>query len=249
MKFERVKAFLKTNAIRVACAGAIMVSAAVAIMPRSYAAATLWDMVVEVPMYDPADGSYFLVQDRTVADECEKKYGWIRTPESSLNTHVLIKMTQHMTAEQAKYKAQFVFMAAGYDAATATAMVNSGQLASMLTASPDNWFNIAYNYGYMWTGLDSSMMRHVGLDDAEAVEKKVTGKVMLGTHQLYEGHENDTSTTCVKAAANTTTKTAGSAEEEVNQLYASLVASGKTPDQAMAEVNAQLASIIAKYAK
>lgn len=241
MRIERVKKFLKMNAVRILCAGMIMTGVAVAVIPNSYAAVTQREMNVEVAMYDPSDKSIFLVKDRNTADYCEKTMGYKRVLFSSLNTRVPVFMTQRMTADQAKYKAKFVYMAAGYDEATAVALVNA--IADCYEASPDNWWDIAFHDVYVY--LHGPLVQ---LEQAEAIEKQLTGTVMMGTHQGVDGHEND------DAAANSTTtsaasnKKAGSAAEEVNQLYASLVASGKTSDQAMAEVNAQLASIIAKYA-
>lgn len=242
MKFEKAKKFLKKNAVRILCAGMIMTGAAVAVMPSSFAAVTQKEMDMEVPMYDPSDKSFFLVKDRNTADYCEKTMGYKRITFASFDSQQTpVFMTQRMTPDQAKYKAKFAYMAAGYDDATATALVNA--MAKNYEASPDNWWKIAYT--------DIGMYLHAAhcpsLEETEALEKKLTGTVMTGTHQGIMWHENDDET--AGAVATTSGKKAGSAAEEVNQLYASLVTSGKTSDQAMAEVNAQLASIIAKYAK
>lgn len=241
MRFEKAKKFLRANVARILCAGMIAIGAVVATPFSSFAAVTGYEMAQEVPMYDPKDGSSYLVKNRSVADMEVKKYGCIMVTADSAFTDHPIAMTQRMTADQAKYKAKFFYMAAGYDEATATAMVNA--IASRYEASPDKWYSIAWDDAYV-----AACQTHLTLEKVEALEKQMTGTVMTGTHQAIHGHSNDVETATATSSA-ASEKKASSAAEEVDQLYASLIASGKTSEQAMAEVNAQLASIIAKYAK
>lgn len=231
MRFEKVKKVLKNKAARVVCAGMIMAGAAAAVMPNSYAAVLGIDMAAEVGMYDPSDGSFFFVENRTVADECTKKYGWVQVTNESVDTGVVIPITTRLTAEQAMYKAKFVYMYCGATESQAIARVN--KLADRYTNSPDRWWEIA------------------GADCCSNPFKQSTDDWMWVTKAKVEQLEQQLTGTVLYSTGTTASASTkySSAEEEVNQLYASLVANGKTSDQAMAEVNAQLATIIAKYAK
>ncbi len=242
MRFEGAKNFLRANVARILCAGMIAIGAVVATPFSSFAAVTAFDMAQEVWMYDPSDGSMFLTENRNVADECEQ-YGWKRITADSVDAGKPVVMTQRMTAEQAKYKAKFVYMSAGYDEATALAMINS--VSAAYEGSPDRWYQIAVAHMYCTHGAP---YEKANLKRAEAIEKQMTGTVMMGTHQAISGYGPETESTATASTA-AAGKKASSAAEEVDQLYASLIASGKTSEQAMAEVNAQLASIIAKYTK
>lgn len=241
MRFEGAKKFLRANVARILCAGMIAIGAVVATPFSSFAAATGYELAQEVAMYDPKDGTIYFAENRNDADFFEKTEGWKRITTDSAKAGVPVVMTQRMTADQAKYKAKFFYMTAGYDEATATAMVNA--IANRYEASPDEWYNIAWDDAYV-----AASQVHLTLEKVEALEKQMTGTVMTGTHQAILGHSNDVETATVTSST-ASEKKAGSAAEEVDQLYASLIASGKTSEQAMAEVNAQLASIIAKYTK
>ncbi len=232
MRFEKIKKVLKSKVVRVACAAMITVSTAAAIIPNSHAAVLGIEMAQEVAMYDPSDGSFFFIANRNEADECEREFGWIQVTNESVNTGVVIPVdkSKRLTPEQALYKAKFVYMYLGATEADAAANVNN--IAHYIVESPDNWWQIVDRDGATMSLRWNARNYSYSQADVEQYELRLTGSIL--------GGGTTTASTGVKY---------NSAAEEVNQLYATLIASGKTSDQAMAEVNAQLATIIAKYTK
>ncbi len=229
MRFEKIKKVLKSKVVRVACAAMITVSTAAAIIPNSHAAVLGIEMAQEVAMYDPSDGSFFFIANRNEADECEREFGWIQVTDESVNTGVVIPVdkSKRLTPEQALYKAKFVYMWLGESEANAVADVN--KIAHYIVESPDNWFSIV---GAAITTHElqcASGKYFLIYSEIEQLELRLTGTILGGRI-----------TADVKYS---------SAEEEVNQLYATLIANGRTSDQAMLIINEQLATIIAKYTK
>lgn len=211
---------LKTYFLRTAVAAAVSLAAIPAVLPSSYAAVTMDEMFSEVPMYNPKTNEFFLVQTQDIADECMLTEGWLQVTPESLDTHV---------ADVVKTAAD---VKAGNHLADVPILVGKNKITPQTAASR------AYDL-YVNAGLDSnSALQHV-----QGILAKITAKPGNYKELVESDLKSMKKSGTVKKAQ---TKTA---EQAVQDLYAQLIQQGMTSDQAMAQVNAQLPSIVAQYQK
>ena len=135
----------------------IAATSPVFVMPEAHAT-TMAQMELEIPMYDPQSGDFFLVENQAVANETMLQNGWIQVTTESLDTHKVdvVKKAVNGTivtvgsdpyhptaaasisAEQAVQLAYMCFIEDGYTQENADKFIKN--VLDVIIADPDNYF-------------------------------------------------------------------------------------------------------------